>query len=129
MGDNAVVRKTVVVAVAADLSARARLDGAAGRAGVELVTVKARDMTAALRAARADLLVLDLDEGREQVLEQLAAARAEGVVPDQVVGYFSHVDEDLGAAAQQSGCAALPRGRFWRTVEDLFRSARRSDAF
>ncbi|MGH2820888.1 MAG: hypothetical protein ACRDJ5_09565, partial [Actinomycetota bacterium] len=82
--------------------------------------------TPGLRAALASdppsVLVLDLDQGRDEVLSELEAARGEGAAAGRVVGYFSHVDEPLGAAARAAGCEALPRGRFWRELPELLGS-------
>jgi hypothetical protein len=99
--------------------ARSRLAEAAARAGVELSVVGFGSMTDTLRARRPDLVILDLDEGREAVLAELEAAAAEGLVPVQVLGYFSHVDSALSEAASGAGCRAIPRGRFWSSLDEL----------
>lgn len=110
----------VVLLVGGDLLATARLERAAVDAGVELRVTSPSHMVDALRAQRPDLVVLDLDLGRAGVLESLADARAEGLTPGRVVGYFSHVDGSLRAQATAAGCRALPRGRFWsRLAEEL----------
>lgn len=115
-----------VLLVGGDLSAKARLEAAAAVAKMELRLATFGGMTAALSASKPAVLVLDLDEGREGVLAELMAAGAEGLTPDLVFGYFSHVDEDLGEAARAAGCEPVPRGRFWRTLPDILSEASRS---
>jgi hypothetical protein len=115
------VRVNIVsaVLVGGDLMAQARLQRAADDGGVALRRVRPEGLVDALRAAPADLLVLDLDAGRQPLLDEVTRARAAGVVPARVVGYFSHVDDELGRAARAAGCAAMPRGRFWRALDDV----------
>ncbi|MGH2731248.1 MAG: hypothetical protein ACRDJI_11660 [Actinomycetota bacterium] len=108
------------VLVGGDLMARARLSEAAARADVELSAVGFGSMTDTLRVQKPDLVILDLDGGREAVLAELQAARAEGLVPERVLGYFSHVDSALSEAAMTAGCRAVPRGRFWSSLDELF---------
>lgn len=103
--------------------ARARIEDAAAAAGVTLRRTDAAGVLDALRSAPADVLLVDLDAGGEAVLAELARARAEGISPRRVLGYFSHVDEALGRAARAAGCEALPRGRFWRTLPALLARA------
>ncbi len=108
-----------VLLVSADLLARARLENAARVVGAELDAVGPDALVEALRERNPDVVVLDLDAGGAALLDRLGAARAEGTVPDRVIGYFSHVDDALGRAAELAGVQALPRGRFWRTATEL----------
>lgn len=55
------------------------------------------------------LVVVDLD--REGVPQHLGGGR--------IVGYYSHVNEAAAAAAAAQGIEAIPRGRFWRTIDEL----------
>lgn len=80
-------------------------------------------MSSALRAESPAVLILDLDAGREQLLDKVAAAASEGLLPERVVGYFSHIDTRLGEAARDAGCRAVPRGSFWRDLPKLFDDA------
>jgi hypothetical protein len=110
----------VVLLVGGDLMARTRLEAAAAHAGAELLAVPPDALEGALERRSPSLVVLDLDNGGEDLLKGLTAARTRALVPDRVVGYFSHVDTRLGDAARAAGCEALPRGRFWRSLEELF---------
>jgi DNA-binding response OmpR family regulator len=109
--------------VGADLMARARVEQAAAAAGYSLATIPAGGFGDALRAHAPDLVILDLDAGGRAVLGGLQHARAQGAVTGRVVGFFSHVDAELGDAARAAGCDAMPRGRFWRALSDIFTSA------
>jgi DNA-binding response OmpR family regulator len=109
----------VIVAVSGDLMARSRLEDAAARAGARLEMASVDTFTEKLRAFRPDLLVLDLDAGRDKVLRRLQEARSHGFLPARVVGFVSHVDVELAATAQAAGCDAMPRGKFWRTLPEL----------
>ena len=66
-----------------------------------------------------DLAVVDLDEGGSEVLEALTSAAGQGLLPRRVLGYYSHVREETGAAARRAGIAAYPRSRFWRDLPEL----------
>lgn len=101
-----------VVVLAPDLMDRSRIAAAAP----EAVFVR---NAAELRSTAARLLVVDL--GRPGALEAIAARRAEDAdVP--IVGFGSHVDDDLLAAARTAGCTdVLPRSRFFRNVAERLR--------
>jgi hypothetical protein len=58
-----------------------------------------------------DVLVVDLDSGGNALVDELG--RLGPRLPPKVVGYFSHIDAELGQAAAAAGIRAYPRGRFW----------------
>jgi hypothetical protein len=99
--------------------ARARVDEAAAAAGYRLTTARPGDLIGALRGTDPDLVVLDLDAGGLALVAELEEARVAGLGRGRVIGYFSHIDEQLGAAARRAGCEAFPRGRFWRTLPEI----------
>jgi hypothetical protein len=105
----------VVVLVGGDLGARARVSDAVARAGLELVTTTPAGLSGALLGGRARLVILDLDDFADALdvvgEQELAAA--------PLVGYYSHVDHELGRRARSAGVEALPRGRFWRELPGL----------
>jgi hypothetical protein len=116
------IKERVAIVVSTDLLARSRLEDAAARASWEVRTATEHDFVEKLGATRADLLVLDLDAGGIPLLERVAQAREGALLPERVVGFFSHVDAELGKAAEAAGCDAMPRGRFWRSLPDLLGS-------
>lgn len=98
-----------------DLNARARvLQAACDR---EIAFTGPRGFAGQL--AGVEILVLDLDEGGPQALEELLAARSAGLAPPKVLGFMSHVDRDLGFAAREAGCRAVARGRFWSQLAEV----------
>lgn len=100
----------------ADLLARARIEEAVRAAGATLQMASSESPLPDLTEVSA--IVLDLDRGREPALDFIARARENGFSGD-VFGFFSHVDEALGSAAEAAGVRALPRGRFWRELPSL----------
>jgi ActR/RegA family two-component response regulator len=117
-GMNASASPAIVV-VDADLSARARVETAAGRHGLEVVTSTGARLGATLERTSAVAVVVDLDQGGTDALAAVEEARRADLLPARVVGFFSHVDADLGRAARAAGIEALPRGRFWSGLEEL----------
>ncbi len=116
--DGAEKARTVLLA-GGDLMAKARIAAAAERAGARLDTVGVTNMRRALTESRPDLLVLDLDGGGTELLDELNAAHDDGDAPARIVGYYSHVDDPLRDAAKAAGCRAVPRGRFWNNLTGI----------
>ncbi len=101
-----------VVAYVPDLMDRSRL----GRLGNVPVVHVAAPAALAAEARAGDLVVVDL--GRPGVLAVL------GSVAGRVVGFASHVDTELVAAARAAGCQeVLPRSRFFATLPALLAGA------
>ena len=66
-----------------------------------------------LAATEADVVVLDL--GRTGAIEALASLAGR-----RTIGFASHVDAELIAAAQAAGCSVvLPRSRFFAGLPDV----------
>lgn len=110
-----------VILLGGDLMARARLESAARHENLELITATRKTVETTLQRRPARLVVIDLDLGGVEALTAIERARARGLAPERVVGYFSHVDTELGEAARAAGCEALPRGRFWRDLARILR--------
>ena len=119
MVTGSVEKARTVLLAGGDLMAKARLAAAAESAGVRLDTVRVGNLRQALEEAHPDVLVLDLDGGRTEVLDELKAAGDDGHAPERVVGYYSHVDGSLRDAAKAAGCRAVPRGRFWNNLAGI----------
>ena len=84
------------VVVTSDLLMRSRVPGATPVApGTEL--------------PEADLYLIDLDE----------AGAVDPPETGRAIGYFSHVNEALGAAARAKGLETMPRGRLLRELPTL----------
>lgn len=102
-----------ILLVSTDLQARVRLEAAVGRLDVELIS---RSPDAGMPPEQPDVIVLDLD-----ALGADGAARWAGLAPGdaRLLGFFSHIDEDLGDEAQRLGVETHRRGRFWRAAGDI----------
>ncbi len=102
-----------ILLVSADLQARVRLEAALRRLDVELIV---RPPDAAMPTERPDVVVLDLD-----ALGAEATARWAGLAPAhaRLLGFFSHVDRELGEEAQRLGIEAHRRGRFWSAAGEI----------
>ncbi|MDQ3964378.1 MAG: hypothetical protein M3277_10775 [Actinomycetota bacterium] len=103
-----------------DLQARARVGAAAERIGAEVVDGAAIGFSDRLDGI--DLLVLDLDAGRDEVLTEIAPLAVDGRLPRRVIGFYSHVDAELAAAASAAGIDVVRRGRFWSELEKILGS-------
>ena len=79
---------------------------------------RAGDMAGALEHHQPNVLVLDLDAGRDELLDELTDARASDLAPPTVLGYFSHSTR-RSVVAERVGCRAVRRGRFWTALPDL----------
>ncbi|MGH2817383.1 MAG: hypothetical protein ACRDJS_02840 [Actinomycetota bacterium] len=106
-----------VLFVGDDLLARARVEEAAKRSGAKLEVV-APEKVERTAVGGEDLVLVDLDRAGPDVL----AVLSEAATSARVVGYFSHVDEELGRRARDGGLEALPRGRFWRELPAILAS-------
>ena len=104
----------IILLVSTDLQARVRLEAAVAPLG-SWVVVRRPDEDPG--EERPTAIVLDLDQvGAE------GAARWAHVASDKqtrILGFFSHVDEDLGRAAKELGIETFSRGRFWREAATM----------
>jgi hypothetical protein len=66
-----------------------------------------------------EVVILDLDEVGLPGVEALRDAGYRG----RLVGFYSHVSEELGAAAGAAGVETYARGRFWRDIQSLLGTA------
>lgn len=97
-----------MIAYVPDLMDRSRL-GSLGEAVTYVTTVDA------LRTAgQHDTVIVDL--GRAGALDAAGAAAGRGA---RVIGFASHVDDELLNSAAAAGIEALPRSRFFKRVGEL----------
>lgn len=110
-----------LVAVCGDLFFGVKIQDAAKRAGLQARFVKTRE--AALDAARQSpaLLVVDLDDRQFDTVALIAALKADAALRGMpVIGFLSHVHEDLRRRAELAGCdLILPRSQFAEGVVEL----------
>lgn len=102
-----------ILLVSTDLQARVRLQAAIAPHEV-VVRRPDQDLGDLLPAT----VVLDLDqlgaEGTARWADELS--QLDGV---RLLGFFSHVDAELGRAASALGIETIRRGRFWTTVAEI----------
>ncbi|MDQ4095324.1 MAG: hypothetical protein M3174_03855 [Actinomycetota bacterium] len=110
-------QKATVLVVDADLLGLARIEGAAARAERAVKVADASGLKDELPDV--DLVIIDLDRGREASLDALDAARSSGRLTARVILFVSHVDEALAQRARERGYETFARGRFWRSLDDL----------
>jgi hypothetical protein len=90
----------IAVAFAPDLADRSRIEAALP--GVTFV--KSLD-----DLPPADVVIIDLSR----------ASQLPAMVGTRVIGYGSHVDDELLARARDAGIEAMPRSRFFRDIAGL----------
>ena len=95
-----------------DIRTRARLEGLPGLAG-RIDGVVSGALPGDLGTY--EVVVIDLDETGTDPIAELRGSGFAG----RIVGFFSHVDEDLGRRAEQAGIEAIRRGRFWREAAEI----------
>jgi CheY-like chemotaxis protein len=88
-----------------------RACGASGAVGV----------AAAAREERPEVVILDLSDAALEPLAALRALRSDPALADlPVIGFASHVDRDLRAAAAKAGCSrVVTRSRISATLPEL----------
>jgi hypothetical protein len=112
-----VARKILVVG--GDLMAHQRIRSSAQAVGADVQFAPFGGLVSALEKDSYDVLVVDLDDGRDPVLAEVTEARGRGLLPGTTLGYYSHVDAALGKAAEASGVIPLRRGQFWASLPSL----------
>ena len=101
-----------ILYVGTGLQARARFEGPKALKG-RLDAAPAGRLPDDLAAY--EVAVLDLDE----VGVEPAASLKERGFTGRILGFYSHVDETLGASAAAAGIEAYRRGRFWRELGEI----------
>jgi len=114
----------MILAAVDELFFKIKIVEAAKQVGARLATAStAADALARARAERPGLIILDLHSAPCAPLEVLRALKAD---PDlksiPTLGYFSHVEAEVGERALEAGCdQVLPRSAFSARLPDLLR--------
>jgi CheY-like chemotaxis protein len=115
---------TGVVAIVDDLFFGAKLQETARHLEIPLVLLRAAlDVPATVRQCRPALLIVDLQSETCAPLEVIRGIKTD---PDlratPVLGFVSHVRDDLKTAAVDAGCdEVLPRSAFSARLPDILR--------
>ena len=114
----------MILAALDELMFKVKILETAKRVGARVATAStAGDVLARARAERPALIILDLHAEACAPLEVLKALKAD---PDlktiPTLGYFSHVQAEVGQRALDGGCdQVLPRSAFSARLPDLLR--------
>ncbi len=114
----------MVLAAVDDLFFKIKIVEAAKQVGAKLATAStAADALARARAERPGLIILDLHSvpcAPTEVLRALKSDPALKGIP--TLGYFSHVQDEVGRNALEAGCdQVMPRSAFAAKLPDLLR--------
>jgi CheY-like chemotaxis protein len=111
-----------VVALVDDLFFGSKLQETARRLDVSLVLVRPpQDAAAIVRERRPALVIVDLEAEAFRPMETIRGMKADpGLRTTPMLGYFSHVRDDLKAAAAEAGCdELLPRSAFSARLAEI----------
>ena len=115
----------VLVAVD-DLLFSSKIRATARLAGVDLLFARSRDeILTQARAAKPALVIFDLNSGKTDPVETIAALKADpGLSGIRTVAFASHVHADLIAAAREAGAdRVLPRSAFAGNLAEILLSS------
>jgi len=100
------------VAVINDLIFGTKIRSTAQSLGFELRMVKtAAELADCLTQHRAPLVIVDLNSAGAEALPSIQFACGHHTAP-KVIGFVSHVDEQLASQAAEYGAEVIPRSRF-----------------
>ena len=108
----------MILAIVDDLIFRGKLEAAAAQLGTPLTIAK--DADSALRPGQGwSRVLIDLNLSRGDALAMIRSLRQ--AHPDMpVIGYCSHVQQDLQQQALEAGCTTvLPRSAFVQQLPEL----------
>ena len=114
----------MVLAVVDDLMFKVKILETAKQVGARVATAStAQDALARARGERPALIILDLHSGPCAPTELLKALKADPELKTiPTLGYFSHVEAEVGQRALGAGCdQVLPRSAFSAGLPDLLR--------
>jgi CheY-like chemotaxis protein len=112
-----------VVALVEDLIFLSRIRETAKAVGATVETGDTTNCLASIAKARPQAILLDLNSARLSAVDCVRALKADPATRQiPIVGFVSHVQSDLIAAARAAGCdLVLARSAFSRQLPDLLR--------
>ena len=113
----------MILAVVDDLLFLSKIQETAKHLGVDVKPVQPADLPESAVAAVPNAFLIDLNHRSGKPLEVLRALKSDSKTKDiTVIGFVSHVQNDLIAAAREAGCdLILARSAFVRDLPDLLR--------
>ena len=112
-----------ILAAVNDLFFVGKITAAAQRTGVAVEFVRGEAEVLQKTADSGVILLLDLNDARLHPVSLIAKLKADPLRKTvRVIGYLSHVQEDLKREADQAGCdLVLPKSVFSQQLDDLLR--------
>lgn len=113
-----------IVACVEDLFFLAKIQETAKAVGATVVTMDARRGPTAIAEAQPQAIILDLNSRGLSAVDWIRALKADPATRSiRIVGFVSHVQEELIAAARTAGCdSIMARSAFTKQLPDLLRS-------
>jgi CheY-like chemotaxis protein len=113
-----------VVALVEDLLFLSKIRETGKAVGITVVTGDARGNSAAIAKAKPQAIFLDLNSRALSAVEWIRRLKADPLTREiRIVGFVSHVQEDLIAVARDAGCdSVMARSAFSKQLPDLLRS-------
>jgi CheY-like chemotaxis protein len=113
-----------IVAWVEDLFFLAKIRETAKAVGITVVTNEARRGSGAIAEVRPQAIILDLNSCGLPALDLIRALKSDPATrPIRIVGFVSHVQEELIAAARAAGCdSVMARSAFTRQLPNLLQS-------
>lgn len=112
-----------ILAVVDDLFFLSKIQQAAKLLGIRVEAVAAEKLAERATQDPVRAVILDLNHRSGSALDTLRAIKADVTMGDaQVIGFLSHVQTDLAAAARGAGCdVVLARSTFTQRLPELLR--------
>ena len=112
-----------ILAAVNDLFFVGKITAAAQRTGVPVEFVRGESEVLQKTADSPAVLLLDLNDARLHPIALIAKLKRDPLRKEvRVIGYLSHVQEELKREADQAGCdLVLPKSVFSQQLDDLLR--------
>jgi len=113
-----------VVALVDDLFFLTKICETAKVAGITVVEIDPQRGSAAIAEAQPQAILLDLNSRRLGAIDWIRTLKADPATrPIRIVGFVSHVEEQLISAARAAGCdSVMARSAFTQQLPNLLRS-------
>jgi DNA-binding NarL/FixJ family response regulator len=103
-----------------DLFFRSKIDTTARHLNVPVRFADAKSLAKACSESDTAVVLLELSSNGEPLAAIRALRQAQGTQKLPIIGFLSHVDQDLAREAQSAGATrVLPRSQFSETLPDI----------
>ena len=112
-----------ILAAVQDLFFVAKITAAAKRVGVQVQFVRGESDLVQKTESSPSLVILDLNHSGLDAVDLITKLKADPARKShQIIGFVSHVQQDLIREAQKAGCdLVLPRSVFSQNLDELLR--------